>query len=230
MEYEVEGPRPRGRPKRTWREVVREDCQARKLNKEDAMDRCKWRKMIKDVRSSGWGWVGECFFWYWPTWVVPDKRPLNGCVCVCVTSYRPGGGEMIYPPPMAVRFGGSKSVCGRVSSLHISGRRPAAGSQRAYSLGSCVMQPMCLQPGLGQKDGRIAVSLRVFPYGGGHNKPIEVKSAGKCFCWARPHACTKYASILVLISPLWYRVVTLPQKINNTRMILEVTLSSKFLI
>ena len=27
MEYEVEGPRPRGRPKRTWREVVREDCQ-----------------------------------------------------------------------------------------------------------------------------------------------------------------------------------------------------------
>ena len=28
------------------REVVSEDCQARKLNKEDAMDR-KWRKMIK---------------------------------------------------------------------------------------------------------------------------------------------------------------------------------------
>ena len=46
MEYEVEG----SRPKRTWREVVREDCQARKLNKEDAVDRCKWRKMIKDVQ------------------------------------------------------------------------------------------------------------------------------------------------------------------------------------
>ena len=28
-------------------------CQARKLNKEDAMDRCKWRKVIKDVRLSG---------------------------------------------------------------------------------------------------------------------------------------------------------------------------------
>ena len=53
-EYEVEGPRPRRRPKRTWREVVREDCQARKMNKEDAIDRCKWRKMIKDVRRSGW--------------------------------------------------------------------------------------------------------------------------------------------------------------------------------
>jgi len=50
MEYEVEGPRPTGRPKRTWRDVVRGDCQARKLNKEDAMDCCKWRKMIKDVR------------------------------------------------------------------------------------------------------------------------------------------------------------------------------------
>jgi len=49
-EYEVEGPRPRGRPKRTWREVVKEDCQAHKLNTEDAMDRSKWRKLIKDVR------------------------------------------------------------------------------------------------------------------------------------------------------------------------------------
>ena len=40
MEYEVEGLRPRGRPKMTWREVVREYCQAHKLNKEDAMDHC----------------------------------------------------------------------------------------------------------------------------------------------------------------------------------------------
>ena len=24
-------------------------------------------------------------FWYWLTRVVPDKWPLNGCVCVCVT-------------------------------------------------------------------------------------------------------------------------------------------------
>ena len=50
MEYEVEGSRPRGRPKRTWKEVVREDCQACKLNKEDAVDRCKWRKVTKEVR------------------------------------------------------------------------------------------------------------------------------------------------------------------------------------
>jgi len=38
MEYEVEGTRPRGRPKKTWREIVEKDCQARKLNREDAMD------------------------------------------------------------------------------------------------------------------------------------------------------------------------------------------------
>jgi len=50
MEYEVEGPRPTGRPKRTWREVVKKDCLARKLNNEDAMDRSKWKKSIKDVR------------------------------------------------------------------------------------------------------------------------------------------------------------------------------------
>jgi len=49
IEYEVEGPRPRGRPWRTCREVVKEDCQAQKLKTEDAMDRSKWRKLIKDV-------------------------------------------------------------------------------------------------------------------------------------------------------------------------------------
>ena len=39
-----------GEDQRRPKEVVREDCQARKLNKEDAMDRCKWRKMIKEAR------------------------------------------------------------------------------------------------------------------------------------------------------------------------------------
>jgi len=49
MEFEVEGSRPRDRPKRTRREIVEKDCQARKLNREDATDRARWRKMIKDV-------------------------------------------------------------------------------------------------------------------------------------------------------------------------------------
>jgi len=28
--------------------------------------------------------MGECFFWYRSTRVVPDQGPLKGCVCVCV--------------------------------------------------------------------------------------------------------------------------------------------------
>jgi len=49
MEYELEGSRPRGRPKRTWREVVQKDCQAYKLNREDAIYHSRYRKLIKDV-------------------------------------------------------------------------------------------------------------------------------------------------------------------------------------
>jgi len=48
MEYEVESARPRGRPKKTWREIVEEDSQARKLNREDAMDHYRWRNQIRD--------------------------------------------------------------------------------------------------------------------------------------------------------------------------------------
>ena len=55
MEYEVEGSRPRGRPKRTWKEVVQKACLAHNLNKEDAMDRGRWKKLM--IRM-----VGGCFF------------------------------------------------------------------------------------------------------------------------------------------------------------------------
>jgi len=47
MEYEVEDSRPRGRPKRTWREVVQKDCKGRNLNRKDAMDCGSWKKLIK---------------------------------------------------------------------------------------------------------------------------------------------------------------------------------------
>jgi len=50
MEYEVESSRPRGRPKRTWKEVVLKDCQGRKLNREDAVDCSRWKKLI----NVGW--------------------------------------------------------------------------------------------------------------------------------------------------------------------------------
>ena len=41
IEYEVEGSRPRGRLKRTWREVVQKDCHTRNLNRDDAMDHAR---------------------------------------------------------------------------------------------------------------------------------------------------------------------------------------------
>jgi len=48
MDYEVVGVRPRGRPKKTWREIVEKVFQARGLNREDAMDRIRWMKQIMD--------------------------------------------------------------------------------------------------------------------------------------------------------------------------------------
>jgi len=48
MEYEVQGARSSSRPKKTWTEIVEKDCQARKLNREEAMDRAKWSKQIRD--------------------------------------------------------------------------------------------------------------------------------------------------------------------------------------
>ena len=42
MRVQDQGEDQRGSGKRLF-----EDCQARKLNKEDAMDRCKWRKEVR---------------------------------------------------------------------------------------------------------------------------------------------------------------------------------------
>ena len=89
MEYEVEGRRPRGRPKRTWREVVWEVCQARKMNKEDAMDRCKWRKMIKRMSDDqvGCEWVSVSSGTGLPglSRTKAVKRLCVSCVaCVCL--------------------------------------------------------------------------------------------------------------------------------------------------
>ena len=72
-----------------------------------------------------------------------------------------GWRDDMLPADSSSTRGGSTSVRGRLRSLHTSGGWQAAGSQRAYSLGSCVMQPACLQPRLGQTDGRIAVPPNV---------------------------------------------------------------------
>jgi len=76
-EYEVQGARPRGRPKKTWREIVEKDCQAHKLNREDAMDRNRWMKQIRATDDHDW-----CE-WYRLTQVVQDK--IQRAVCVITT-------------------------------------------------------------------------------------------------------------------------------------------------
>jgi len=76
----VEGTRPRGRPKKTWREIVEKDCRACGLNMEDAMDRSRWRKqigMIDDHNECEWvpahpGCPGQ----------IPQSRKTVVCVCV----------------------------------------------------------------------------------------------------------------------------------------------------
>ena len=44
----MKGARRRGRPKKAWMRLCKKDCRARKLNREDAMDRSRWMKYIKD--------------------------------------------------------------------------------------------------------------------------------------------------------------------------------------
>jgi len=48
MEYEAKGARPRGRPMKTWTDIVEKDCQARGLNREHAMDCIRWMKQIRE--------------------------------------------------------------------------------------------------------------------------------------------------------------------------------------
>ena len=46
---------------------------------------CLWVSVLSSC--SLWAWVGECFFWYRLTRLIPDKRPLHGCVCVCLVGW-----------------------------------------------------------------------------------------------------------------------------------------------
>jgi len=103
MEYEVEGARPRSRPKKTWREIMEKDCNARKLNREDAVARNRWRKQIRNDSWPQQVWVGQYFFWYRLTRVVPDwvQRAVKWlCVCVCVITK----GTVFVGPPCINSF------------------------------------------------------------------------------------------------------------------------------
>ena len=48
-EIEVPGRRGRGRPKRRWMDVVNEDLREKRLTEDDALDRTRWRKAVRNV-------------------------------------------------------------------------------------------------------------------------------------------------------------------------------------
>ena len=77
-----------------WQEDMERGCAkrlpARNLNKEDAMDRGRWKKLIKIGWWSVW-WVGECFFG-WVFLLVPVHPGSPGqravkwsLLCYCIT-------------------------------------------------------------------------------------------------------------------------------------------------
>jgi len=49
MNVEVEPVRPTAKPKKTWSEIIETDCETQQICKEDAMDRRKWRRLVKDL-------------------------------------------------------------------------------------------------------------------------------------------------------------------------------------
>ena len=52
---EVEGKRPRGRPKRTWNDVVGDDMKRLQLLASDAKDRVKWKRVIHNFEPANQG-------------------------------------------------------------------------------------------------------------------------------------------------------------------------------
>ncbi len=46
LNFDVEGRRPLGRPKKTWRKVVEEDMRMLNITEEMAMNRQQWRRLI----------------------------------------------------------------------------------------------------------------------------------------------------------------------------------------
>ena len=52
MDLKLDGPTPRGRPKKTWKETVLTDCRRLGLREEDAKNRAEWRRSIRRIRPT----------------------------------------------------------------------------------------------------------------------------------------------------------------------------------
>ena len=46
------GTRRRGRPKRRWLDNIKNDLSERELAREDAQDRAKWRRLIRNIEPT----------------------------------------------------------------------------------------------------------------------------------------------------------------------------------
>ena len=51
LEFNVEGRRKRGRPKRTWRKQVKKERAKAGLNLKDAHNRTKWRERVQAIST-----------------------------------------------------------------------------------------------------------------------------------------------------------------------------------
>jgi len=70
--------------------------------------------------------VGECFFWYRPTRVVPDQRPLNGrCCCSFSALTLLVGWQEGHPACKKTVVGAGMVIClERCADLHMAQRMP----------------------------------------------------------------------------------------------------------
>ena len=48
MNMEVDGRRRRGRPKFRWKDRIHEDLREKGLNEDDAQDRIRWRRLVRN--------------------------------------------------------------------------------------------------------------------------------------------------------------------------------------
>jgi len=61
--------------------------------------------------------VDGCFFWFQPTRVVPDKGPLNGCVCVCINNLCKGVMNLLEAGHLRLREALIKRISGSLESV-----------------------------------------------------------------------------------------------------------------
>ena len=52
LTFEVEGKRLRGRPRKTWMEVIKTDLRSLNANRVDAQNRTLWRKIVRGGQAN----------------------------------------------------------------------------------------------------------------------------------------------------------------------------------